>query len=336
MNVLLVGYHNPHFVNSIVLRERAVVSLGHDLISFDDSSYVLPGRVRDRFPGLQKWDLQRLNKSLVQVVKQKKPDMCLIVGGHSILPKTVSEIKKMGIPISLWTTDAPVNFQNIREAAPFYDFLFCAGTEALDIFREQGLTNSLWLPFGCDPNLHKPIALNADDQKQYAKDVVFVGSFYHNRAKILESVADLNIGVWGPYWSKLEKSSPLKSKAVSIKMNYDQWVKIFNAAKINIVIHYQDGKVPCHQASPKLFESMACGCFVLTDRQKDAQVLFKDKEHLVFFDNENDLRSKIKYYLDHPGERQRIAQAGYAEVITRHTYQERLKIILDVLLKKNG
>jgi spore maturation protein CgeB len=336
MRILLAGYHNPNFVNSIVFRERALISMGHELVSFDDAGFFLPGRVRDKFPWSHQWDLRRLNRNLINLVKHKRPDLCLVVGGHNILPETVSRIKSLGVPIGLWTTDAPVDFNNILESARFYDHLFCAGTEALDIFHEHGLRNTSWVPFGCEPSMHQCVPLSDEDKAGYSKDIVFVGSYYLNRAKILESVADLDVGVWGPYWSKLAADSPLKQKAVSIKMNYDQWVKIFNASKVNIVIHFQDGQTPCHQASPKVFESMACGCFVLSDRQKDVQALFKDKEHLVFFDDENDLRAKVLYYLNHPQERDRIALAGHAEVTGRHTYQERLKTILGILLKKNG
>ena len=138
-----------------------------------------------------------------------------------------------------------------------------------------------------------------------ASDLAFVGSFYPNRGRILEAVADLDLGIWGPYWQKLPPDSLLNKKAVNIKMNYDQWVKIYNASKIVLVVHYQDPQIACHQASPKLFEAMACGSFVLCDRQKDAQALFKDKEHLVFFDDAKDLRSKIEYYFGPSNEERR-------------------------------
>ncbi len=334
MKILLVGYHNPHFVNTIVLREKAAGYLGHEVFFFDDGRYIIPGRIRSKLPFVHRWDLGRLNQSLVDLARQKKPDCCLVVGGQNIQPQTVLNIKEMGIPIALWTTDVPVDFKNILDASEHYDHLFCAGTEALDIFQTQGMTKASWQPFACDSNFHRQVSLSDAERRSCAKDIVFVGSYYPNRASLLEHIADLDLGVWGPYWQKLAAHSLLKSKAVDIKMNYDQWVKIFNACKINIVIHYQDGKVPCHQASPKLFEAMACGCFVLTDQQKDVQALFKDKEHLVFFDGPEDLRSKIKYYLDHAEERERIAQAGFAQVRAKHQYQDRIKKILDIMMRQ--
>ncbi len=59
---------------------------------------------------------------------------------------------------------------------------------------------------------------------------------------------------------------------------------------------------------PQIFEAMACGAFVLTDRQKDCLRLFKDGEHLVYFDGPQDLRDKARYYLDNEDKRRRIAR----------------------------
>ena len=248
MKILLSGYHNPNFIETVFYRERAVEYLGHELVKFDDRKFLIPGRFRDQFPFLQKWDLQRLNQQLINLVQRKKPDLCLMVGGQRILPQTVQTIKKLGVPIILWTTDVPIDFKNILEAAPFYDHLFCAGSEAADIFQAQGLGNVDWVPFACDPIYHKRVELSESEKKAYTKDITFVGSHYPNRAKLLECIADFDIKVWGPYWRKLPQDSKLKSKTVDVKMNYDQWVKIYNAAKICVVIHYQDPGIPCHQA----------------------------------------------------------------------------------------
>jgi len=333
MNILMAGYHNPNFVNTMFYREQAINYLGHHLIGFDDRRFLIPGRIRSKINFLHQWDLERLNAQLISLVKAKRPDACFMIGGQRVLPATVGKIKKMGIPVALWTTDVPIDFKNILEAAPFYDQLFCAGSEACDIFHAHGLNNVNLVPFGCDPHYHKRISLSQAEQKQYAHDLVFIGSYYPNRAKLLEALANQDIGVWGPYWQQLPQNSSLKKKTVNIKMNYDQWVKIFNASKINMVIHYQDGKVPCHQASPKLFEAMACGCFVLCDRQKDVTHLFKDRFHLVFFDDENDLTEKVRYFLGHEEERQRIAAQGHQEVLAKHTYQDRFRQMLEILHK---
>ncbi len=331
MKILFTGYHNPHFVNTNVYKEEAIKELGHELISFEDRDFFIPGRIRRKFHFLQLWDIKRLNGKLVALAEREKPSLCIVSGGHRILPETVAEIKRKGITIVLWTTDVPVDFTNIKKAAPFYDHIFCSGTEAVEIFRDQGLGKVYWLPFACDPRCHSPVELSEKDKKKYANKVVFVGSFYPERANVLESVSDLDIAVWGPYWKRLEENSPLKRKVKDAKLNYDEWVKIYNTAEIVLVIHYNTGGVPCNQASPKLYEALACGKFVLADNQKDARALFEDGRHMVFFEDEGDLRKKIDYYLGHPEERERIAAEGRKEVLKEHTYKNRIKKILEIM-----
>ncbi|NQT32166.1 MAG: glycosyltransferase [Candidatus Omnitrophica bacterium] len=341
MKIISVGYHNPNFINSLVYREKAIEGMGHTLISFDDRDFIIPGRIRRKSNFLKAWDLARLNRKLIALAKGEKPDVCLVVGGQGVKPETVQAIAGMGTRIVLWTTDAPIfysdttetprGFKNIIKAAPFYQHIFCAGTEAADIFRDMGLKDIEWLPFACDVDCHLPVELSEGDRKRYARDIAFVGSFYHNRARILESIYDMNIGVWGPHWYKLGNASPIKSSVMSGSVNYLEWLKIYNASKIVLVLHYNDGKTPCYQASPKLFEALACRSFVMVDDQKDAHALFEDGKQVVFFTDEADLRKKIEYYLKNPKERERIANAGYEEVKKKHTYEHRIERILDIV-----
>ena len=57
--------------------------------------------------------------------------------------------------------------------------------------------------------------------------------------------------------------------------------------------------------------------------------LFRDGEHLVFFDGEQDLKAKVHYYLTQPLERARIAAAGRSRVLAEHTYKQRLLCLLE-------
>ena len=329
MKIILATNNNPHFVNTNVYRLKAIRDLRHTAIFFDDRKWFIPRRIRNMIQMFHKWDLNRINNNLVKLVKAEKPDLCLVAGGQRTSEDAIKKIKKLGTKIVLWTTDPPVKFDNIIRTAPLYDKVFCAGTEAIEILKDNGVESPVWLPFGCEPDYHHNVELSDEDKIKYAKDIVFVGSYSRNRAKILESISDYNIAVWGPYWDKLNSSSALKKKTISAKLNYEIWVKIFSAAKIVIVIHFQDGKTLCHQASPKIYEALCCKSFVLCDNQKDAKALFRDKEHLIFFEDKHDLIAKIEQYLENPKERERIALNGYKEVITKHTYKHRIQTIID-------
>ena len=292
----------------------------------------MPGRIRDRFAVLQKWDLSRLNRKLIREVNKFKPDILLQTGGHRIFPETIKLIKSMGVKTVLWTIDFPTDFVPVIESAPAYDFVFTGGTEAYELLKPYNIKNIYWLPFACDTTFHKPAQLTQAEKVKYASDIVFIGSFYQNRQEALEQISDFDLGVWGPGWEKVPDSSPLKKcvkRAGGVKP--DEWTKIYSSSKICVVIHYHDGKTLCYQASPKVYEILACRCFLLVDNEKDVNSLFVDGKHLAVFKGIKDLREKIRYYLDNPGEREIIAGQGYDEVIQKHAYINRVKEMLSIV-----
>ncbi|MCJ7580981.1 MAG: glycosyltransferase [Candidatus Aminicenantes bacterium] len=331
MKILFSGYHNPFFVSLTEYSENAIAKLNHTCISFDDRKFIFPGRLRQRARFLHKWELQRINNKLISLVCQNKPDLCLISGGHRIFPETIQKIKKKGIKTALWTIDVPLTFQPIIQAAPFYDYMFCGGTEAQELLAEAGITETFWLPFACDPEVHKPVDVNIEEKKKWGSDITFVGSYYPNRHEVFEKINDFNLKLWGPGWNKLPPDSPLRPLARDIQLTPEDWGKIYCSSKIVVVIHYKNEKIPCYQASPKVYETLACKSFLLVDDQQDVKSLFEDGKHLVIFKDPRDLREKIDYYLSHPEERKQIALHGYQEAIQNHTYVHRIKRLIKTM-----
>ena len=64
---------------------------------------------------------------------------------------------------------------------------------------------------------------------------------------------------------------------------------------------------------------------------KDIFNVFKDGEEFVSFHDGDaqDFRNKVKYYLEHEDERLRIAKNGYKKVMSAHTYNVRMKEMMD-------
>lgn len=331
MKILFVSNINPHFHNTNYYRVKALAALGHEVVFFNIFPYLTSNRLRSFLPLLQQAEDARINRQLIRACRRGKFDLCLCVGGHTVFPETVRALGSSGTRTVLWTTDSPHpgSFRHIVDAAPVYDRVFCAGSEAMDILR--GCCAPVWLPFCCDPECHAPQVPGAGDEALCRRDIAFVGSYYPNRGKVLEALSDHDIGVWGPLWGRLPGASPLKKKVQEVCLEFARWIRIYSAARIVLVVHYQDGKAPCYQVSPKLFEAMACGAFVLCDAQRDAQALFQDQEHLVFFSNGEDLRRKVDHYLARPEECRRIAANGRREVLEKHTYRHRMGAIMDSL-----
>jgi spore maturation protein CgeB len=337
MKILFSGHHNPHFRTITEYIESALRHMGHDLFVFEDRRHLIPGRIRRLVPFLHRLDLLLMNRRMRAAAQRWRPDMAIVTGGDRIEPETVRHLKKIGVPSVLWTTDPPMESRLLPPAAPDYDFIFCLGTESMEVLGKAGIHRAQWLPMACDPDCHHPVSCTPDEQKKYGSDVVFVGSYYPRRAALFEPLAGLDFcdfSIWGPGWDTLPAASPLRKHVKGLHTRPDEWLKIYSSSKIVLSGHYQDpkGKIPVYQASPRVFEILACGAFQLCDDQRDVFALFEDGVDLVKFTDRHDLVAKVQYYLAHSEERRAIAAQGRETVLAGHTYQDRIR----ELLKKIG
>lgn len=343
LKVLFSSNRNPNFETFTDYIEKAFKEVGCETVFFENRDFTIPGRIRDRFNFLHKFDLKMLNKRLLNIAKTFKPNLFLEDGGWNILPDTLETMKNMEIKTALWTNDTPKTkiFDPIMTAAPDYDFVFVTGTDTIEVFQKYNINikNLRLLPFACDPDFHKPVKLTDEERQKYAYDVCFVGSgwpeFYPSRRTFLESIADLNvkIGIWGPGWETLPHTSPLKKFIKGGELRPGEWVKVFTASKILFHSHYREpiGMMPHYQVNPRVFEALSCGAFIVIEKQKDVLLLFKHEKHLVSFENAEDLKVKILYYLNNEDERKKIAENGRLEVLEKHTYRHRVKAILNIV-----
>lgn len=76
----------------------------------------------------------------------------------------------------------------------------------------------------------------------------------------------------------------------------------------------------------RIFDIMGNGGFVLTNYQEDMLELFEPDVDFVYYEDQEDLISKIDYYLSHDEEREDIARNGYEKVKARHSFYDRLKV----------
>jgi spore maturation protein CgeB len=330
VKILFSGHHNPHFFTITEYLERAIRSLGHELVIFEDRQHRIPGRLRRRLPFLDRLDLKMINEKLLSLAENTQPELAIVTGGHRISPETVQRLKVQGVVPILWTIDAPLNFQPLIEAAPSYDHVFCQGTEAIELLEKAGIEGAQWLPMACDPDSHHPLDCSVADREKYGSDVVFVGSYYRERANLLEKIAAFDLAIWGPGWDLLEGHSPLRRCLRGAHTTPDEWLKIYSCSRIVLATHYQDpqGRFPVYQASPRIFEVLACGAFLICDRQRDVLALFEDGTDLVCFSDAADLAGKIGHYLTRADERSGIAAQGRKKVLESHTYVHRIESLL--------
>jgi O-antigen biosynthesis protein len=79
----------------------------------------------------------------------------------------------------------------------------------------------------------------------------------------------------------------------------------------------------------RTFEAMACKTVLLTEANEPLLELFKDGEHLVTYNTIDEAVELARGLLADPERRKVLAEAGYAEIISKHTYHHRALEILE-------
>jgi hypothetical protein len=95
------------------------------------------------------------------------------------------------------------------------------------------------------------------------------------------------------------------------------------------------------EVTRRIFEGMACGKMVLTDRLPEGthlEQLFEDGKDIVYYDSIEDAVAKAKYYLEHDDERKRIAANGMVKTWKDHSVTARIdyfeKVTHDAMVSK--
>lgn len=158
---------------------------------------------------------------------------------------------------------------------------------------------------------------------QPERDVLFIGNpcpkTYARRTTIIENLKSAGVNVEVIYHASKKDFNTMWTSQPSM----------YRQAKINLSISLRndvDG-----YTSSRLLDICACGGFALAEWFPGCEDLFVPNQEVVYFMDEADLLEKVHYYLAHPQERAKIAQAGFYRVQKSHTMTHRLQTILAAL-----
>jgi spore maturation protein CgeB len=225
----------------------------------------------------------------------------------------------------LWYTDDPRYYDTIiKRIIGCFDYVYTVSPRAVSTYKEMGVRNVESLPVACDPAFHRKLELSADDRNRYSCDIVFAGTYYPRRARLVNALkkAGMNLRVYGDYWNLLWIGNGARPKLSGPEM-----VKSFNAAKIVLNVH-ADSDVG-YKVNTRTFEGTGCGSFVLTDRTHGVDDYFDVGRELACYDNERELVELAKYYLDSDKEREEVSLSGHERTYRDHTYGLRLTHLLE-------
>ena len=210
-------------------------------------------------------------------------------------------------PVAFYAIDTHLarSWRKIRRAAARYDLVFCCHRDGA-----ARLPGAEWLPVACDRELHGRI----DGPRVW--DLAFVGT---------------DGGVPRKFYLQALRERYPNSRIG--QADHTELSSIYSRARIGF--NYSIAG----DVNMRLFEVLAAGALLVTNALAgdDLHRLgLEDRGHLVLYRSPAELFEVIEHFLAHADERERIAQAGHALVMERHTYARRMRQLLSRAAERLG
>jgi hypothetical protein len=312
--VLYVGYLRSG--QTSVYRFRALQRLQQDLIPFDLAKYSYKWNKLNiltwRFPVGPL--IAGVNADLITAVLEEKPDIVWFDKPLQFTPSTIRRVKELGAITVCFNQDNPFGPRNDGGWHQFYKIyrmldLHCLFRNAdIQRYQEWGL-NYIKIQLSYDPREHFPPPAGWSDADRN-REVSYIGSPHENRPQFLRSLIesfDIPVSISGPRWDRvLSKDERGRYKWCGMLRDAEYRETLWRS-KINLafITHLNEEDV-VH----KSFEIAACRGFLLAERSPEHQRCFQEGKEAEFFSSIEECADKIRYYLDHPAEREEIAASG--------------------------
>jgi glycosyltransferase involved in cell wall biosynthesis len=338
MRILLIG--NMTFYHVGAFFRNALQALGQPHLALDQSLYEqiawppMARKIAFRLMGRRPLGYWRLNRDILAAARDFGPEIVLITGSCPVAASTLRELKeRMGALLVNYATDHPFNrlvcARWVAANIPLYDLYVCTKRAIMDDVRAAGCRRVAFVPFGYEPSLHFPDDFSSREEfDRFTCDVVFVGGGDRDRYPYFEAlvggIPHLRLNLYGGYW---DRNPTLRRYARGLALGRDYRLALRGAKIAPCLVRRanRDGHVM------RSFELPACGAFMLAQRTVEHQEFFREGEEVAYFSSPAELVEKVRYYLKHDDERQRMAEAAHHRVTTaNHTYANRLEQILEL------
>lgn len=281
---------------------------------------LLPFPIKTRFRLVDKW----IFSILLSQVKYYKPDVVYFHHLNLLEPNELRIIKKQTNLIVGQIASPLPKEDTLYE----FDLLISSFPHYVKKFRRMGI-NSQYLKWCAEKSILKRVG-----KFKRIYNVSYVGAFspHHSKGnKVFEELTrSQNVDFWGYGENTLRPGSPIKKSLHGQAWGKDMY-EIYAKSKIVVNRHINvSGK---YANNMRMYEATLMGALLITDYKKNISEIFVDGKEILTYYNSKDLIKKVKYYLIHPNEGEKIAKAGQKRTLKDHSYEVRMKE-LDKILKQ--
>ena len=262
---------------------------------------------------IKKNSKEALQKKLVELTKEHSPSLVIFsLYLDQIEVSTIEAISKLTKTFGLFLDDTWRRDFVIKYGGAMH-FFTTTDIYGETVYNKLGLkAQALFLNYGYNPKYFYP------DRSQLTHDISFVGSWSSTREWIYKELtkAGLDVEMYGHGW---------KNGVV----NHEQMLKLFQQSKISLNLsnsvqdslsyifssprafkNYFKGAKRGEQLKGRHTEINACGGFQISFYADGLAGLYELNKEIEIYQNLDDLKFKLRFYLENEVEREKLAASG--------------------------
>lgn len=359
MKILFLGQTAPG--QTARMRMEALGQLGHEVVGLDSAAgwrgIHWVARELQQKCGFGP-TISQLNTNVLRLAAEFKPDLLWADKQEYLWPETISNLQEQGVQLLHFTPD-PYYFlawkrtRIMDRALPLFDYVVTSKRYELADYQRDCRT-VIYMPLGYAESTHRPLVPGSRKvYSAYRSDVGFVGGWEPRRERLLHALAasgEGSIKIWGHGWDHLHdgrwtprrhrrirrlahderyrlQRDPLLAPALQGEEIYsDEYAWALSSARIGVGFL----RFVCpDQHTTRTFEIPACASMMIADRTEEHLSLFAEGQEAEFFETEEELVDKVRFYLHHEAARERIALQGYKRCVrSGYSYENRLSSVM--------
>jgi spore maturation protein CgeB len=308
--------------------------LGHS-VSIIDLHDVIPLRYMYNYHAikyLKEYD-DYLFKKIANKVVEANPD--LVIGTYRFINPLCIKLIKKGlphIPIIHVNPDALTTFELQQIFASPYDFYFTKDPYITNFMKQKMGLNAYYLPEAFNPRIHKkPTMDRMALENRTDIDVLAFGYLYPYRVNMIKKLieSDIKVAIYGKKDRRFFDST-LNPYFRNEWITGERKAELLYGSKIVFNnFHYAE----IESVNCKFFEIAGSGAFQVCDYRTTVDEYSKIDSKKFTFNTIQEAIELINYYLDKPTERYEMATIQYNHFLQNHTYEHRVKQILETVFQ---
>ena len=266
--------------------------------------------------------LLHASMGLVERALMRNCDAILVITAMYLQPDMLTLARRAGLQVYLICTESPYEMVNERRLAALCDVVWTNERTAVPMFL-QVCKRVAYLPAAWLPGVHDRAQVNGTGVA--AHDVIFVGTFFEERVKLLEAVdwTGIDLGLYGNTYM-ISKRSPLRSCVRGGITPNAITAGLYRRAKIGLNLYRQiPADLPAAESlNPRAYELAAAGVCQVSEERAEAREVFG--EAVSTFRTAGELSQCVRTLLADDEQRGRMGAAARQAVVTS-TWQSRIQ-----------